>query len=217
LIVLILSETNRSRFYLNYILKYKIFIDQIIYFTKEKKKLFKIIEKKKLNKKTYHIKTNTINSKKIEKFFLKNKIKKPLIYSGYPGEIIQNDFLLKKNLIHFHSGDLPLFKGSTTIFYSILMKKKITVTCFKMKKGIDEGKILYKKRFNIPKNKKTLNSSYDDKIRAETMIEFLKNGKKNYKNTIKSKYFDTYYVAHPLIRGIAIHKEKFKKIYSKKW
>ena len=216
MINLILSETNRSRFYLNYILKNKIFINQIIYFSKEKKKLFKIIEKKKLNKKLYHIKTNSINSKKIEKFFFKKKINKPLIYSGYPGEIIKNNFLLKKNLIHFHSGDLPFFRGSTTIFYSILMKKKITVTCFKMKKGIDEGEILYKKRFNIPKNKKTLNSSYDDKIRAETMIDFLKYGKKNYKNTVKSKYFDTYYVAHPLIRGMVIHKEKFKKLYSKK-
>ena len=82
-----------------------------------------------------------------------------------------------------------------------------------MSKGIDEGEIFYKKKFNLPKNKNTLNSFFDDKIRAETMIEFLKKGKKTYKNKVKSKHIDTYYIAHPLIRGIALHKEKLKRLY----
>ena len=41
----------------------------------------------------------------------------------------------------------------------------------------------------------------------------LKKGKKNYINKKKLRTFDTYYIAHPVIRGIALHKEKLKKIY----
>ena len=47
-----------------------------------------------------------------------------------------------------------------------------------MNKKIDEGRILYKKKFNPPKDLNTLNTSFDDKIRAETMIQFLKREKK---------------------------------------
>ncbi len=213
MIDLLLSETNRSKFYLNYISKNKITINKIIYYSKKKNTVFKLIKKKKLNNKTYFFKTNSINSNIISKFFINKKNKIPIIYSGYSGEIIKNKILLKANLIHCHPGDLPMFKGSTTIFYSAIIKKKITVTCFKMNKDIDEGKILYKKNFKIPKNKNILNSVYDDKIRAETMIEYLKKGKKIYKKMNKLNNFDTYYVAHPLIRGIVIHKEKIRSIY----
>ena len=46
------------------------------------------------------------------------------------------------------------------------------------------------------------------------MIEFLKKGKKKYEIKNKSKKFSVYYIAHPIIRGIAIHKKKLKQLYS---
>ena len=213
MIDLLLSETNRSKYYLNNILKNKIKINQIVYYSKKKKKLYKLIQNKNLIDKTIHVKSNTINTRNIENIFINKKKNFIIIYSGYSGEKVKSNILLKKNLIHFHSGDLPSFKGSTTIFYSVAMKKKITVTCIKMNKKIDEGKILYKKKFSPPKNLNTLNTYFDDKVRAETMIQFLKKGKKNYINKKKLRTFDTYYIAHPVIRGIALHKEKLKKIY----
>ena len=121
---------------------------------------------------------------------------------------------LKMNLIHFHPGDLPSYKGSTTVFYSLILEKKITVTCFKMTGTIDEGEILYKKNFKKSLKLNQINSSFDHKIRAETMIEFLKKGKKKYKVENISKIFSVYYIAHPIIRGIAIHKNKLKQFYS---
>lgn len=215
MIDLLLSETNRSKYYLKYILNNRIKINQIVYYSKKKKDLYKLIQEKKLLNKTLHVKSNSINTNIIDNIFSNKKKKYKIIYSGYSGEMVKSNILLKNNLYHFHSGDLPLFKGSTTIFYTVAMKKKIIVTCIKLNKGIDEGEILYKKKFNIPKNKNSLNSYFDDKIRAETMIDFLKKGKKNYKKKIKTKHINTYYVAHPLIRGFALHKEKLNKLYLK--
>lgn len=216
MIDLLLAETNRSEFYLKYILKNKININKIIYFSKKKKNVFSLIKLKKLVNKTIFVKSNTVNTKIIDNIYKRKKENYEIIYSGYSGEMVKSNVLLKKKLLHFHPGNLPLFKGSTTIFFSVAMKKKITVTGFKMSKGIDEGEIFYKKSFEVPKFKSTLNTYYDDKIRAETMIEYLKKGKKSYKKILKSKYFNTYYIAHPLIRGIVLHKKKLKKLYSKK-
>lgn len=211
MIDLLLSETRRSKYYLNYMLKNKVLIDSIFYYSKKTGEVIRLIKENNLTNKTYTFRTNSVNSSKIIK--LLNKKKNKTIYSGYPGEIVKNKILLKKNLIHCHPGDLPMFKGSTTIFYSAIIKKKITVTCFRINNKIDEGEILYKKNFKIPKNKVFLNSTYDDKIRAETIIEFLKKGKKKYQFLKKNQNFDTYYVAHPIIRSIVINKKEISKVY----
>ena len=214
MINLLLSESKRSEIYLNYIQKYNIKIFKIIYYSKNKQNLYKTIERKNLLKKTLFVRSNTINSPLIEKAILQISDDIPTIFSGYSGEIIKNKIVLKINLIHFHPGDLPSYKGSTTIFYSLILEKKITVTCFRMTGKIDEGEILYKKNFKKPNKLNQINHLYDHRIRAETMIEFLKNGKKKYKVKNKSKKFSIYYIAHPIIRGIIIHKKKLKQLYS---
>ena len=48
---------------------------------------------------------------------------KNILTSLYPGEIFRNYNLLKK-FFHNHTGILPNYKGSTTIYYSILYEKK---------------------------------------------------------------------------------------------
>ena len=214
MINLLLSESKRSEVYLKHIQKHNIEISKIVYFSKNKQNVYKIIESKNLLKKTLFIRSNTVNSSLVEEAISQIKENIPTIFSGYSGEIIKNENILKKNLIHFHPGDLPYYKGSTTVFYSLILEKKITVTCFKMTSNIDEGEILYKKNFKKPAKLNQINSLYDHEIRAETMIEFLKKGKKKYKINNKSKNFSIYYIAHPIIRGIAIHKKKVKQLYS---
>ena len=213
MINLLLSETKRSETYLKYLLKNKLKIVNIIYYATNKKNVSKIIESKSLSKKTFFVRSNTINSPLIEKTLSKIEQKIPIIYSGYSGEIIKSKKILNKNIIHFHPGDLPKYKGSTTFFYSLIFENKMTVSCFKMTGAIDEGEILYKKNFRKPSKLIKINSSFDDKMRAETMIEFLRKGKKKYKVKKNLKKFSIYYIAHPIIRGIAIHKNKLKHLY----
>lgn len=208
MINLILSDTGRSINYIDQIIKNKIKINKIIIYSKKIGLLSKFIYKNKLNHLLVFCKTNNVNS-----LIISNKLKlerdKINIISTYPGEIVKNTKLLELKLIHCHPGDLPKFKGSTTIYYSIILEKKICVTILIMNKLIDEGKIIYKKYFNCPKNIKDIEKNFDNKIRALTLVEFLKNNKIYIFK--KSKYnFLPYYIAHPIIRQIAINKKIIK-------
>tara|TARA_B100001057_G_scaffold501091_1_gene620436 strand:- start:14962 stop:15588 length:627 start_codon:yes stop_codon:yes gene_type:complete len=206
MINLILSETSRSLIYLDKIIKNRIKINNIILYSKKFGEVYKLIKKQKLENLLIYCKSNDVNSGIINKS-LKLKKKNINIISTYPGEIVNNSSLLKKKLLHCHPGDLPKFKGSTTIYYSILLKKKICVTIFIMNKSIDRGEILYKKYFDNPKNLKKIESSFDNKIRALTLIDFLKNKKNINYSGIDDKFL-TYYIAHPIIRQLVLNKKK---------
>lgn len=204
MITIILSETKRSIEYINEIKKNKIEISKIILYSKTIGNTYKFIKKKKLTNILIHLKTNSINSKILEKKFKKVKSTTNIV-ATYPGEIVKNKSLLKYKLIHCHPGDLPIFKGSTTIYYTIILKKKICVTLFELSEKIDTGKILYKKYFQYPKNLKLIENKFDNQIRAKTLVDYLKTTKRyNYKKT-KKKYMN-YYIAHPIIRQIVINK-----------
>ena len=205
MISLILSDTDRSLFYLKEIVQNNIHINKIIVYSKDKKILSKFIRNNKLDKLTVYCKTNTINASIINNRLEAYKSKINVI-STYPGEIVENKNILKKNLMHCHPGDLPKFKGSTTIYYSIILKKRICVTIFLINAKIDNGKILYKKFFNYPKNFKEIEKNFDNKIRAKTLVEYLKSNKKHNFKKIKDNYLP-YYIAHPIIREIVISKK----------
>jgi len=205
MINLILSDTKRSLNYIQMIKKKNIDINKIIFYSNKKKSLiYKFVNEKKINNLFIYCKTNNINSPIINKNLELYKSKFNII-STYPGEIVKNSKLLKKKLLHSHPGDLPMFKGSTTIYYTILSKKKICVTLFFMNKKIDNGKIIYKKYFDYPKNFNEIEKNFDNKIRTVTLIEYLKSPK-NYKFRKITKNYLPYYIAHPMLRHIVIKK-----------
>ena len=205
MINLILSDTKRSLNYVQEILKNNININKIILYSKKNGLVSEFIKKKKKEELLISCKTKNINSPQILRKLELHKSKMNVI-STYPGEIVKNSKLLKKGLLHSHSGDLPKFKGSTTIYYSIVLKKKICVTLFLMKKKIDDGEIFYKKYFRYPKNLSQIEKNFDDDIRAKTLVEYLK-----YKKKIKikktNKEFLHYYIAHPMIRYLVLKKK----------
>ena len=143
-----------------------------------------------------HIRKEIVNSK-IRKF----------IYSGYPGEIVKKQIIDRKNLIHCHPGRLPKFKGSTVIYYSLILTGKIFCSCIKLNSKIDEGKILIIKRFKKPKKIKTIEGKFDNKIRSMTLIAYLKSKKRKYKFSYSNKTLN-YYIAHPIIRSIILNKSQ---------
>ena len=211
---LILAETQRSEFYLKSLIKAKINIDSIFYYSKIKKNTYKLIKENKLLHKMHIFQTLNINNKKLVNTLCKNISNKKTVFSGYPGEIVRDVKLLKKNLIHCHSGDLPYFKGSTTFYYAILKKKRIAVSVIIINQIIDNGKIIYKKFFNPLLDKKSLEKNYDDNIRSKTLINFLstKNKLHKYSNNKNSDKF-IYYIAHPLLRKLVENKYLIKELY----
>ncbi len=208
MITLILSETKRSLKYLDEILKNKLKLNKIIVYSKKMGRVFKFIKVNKIENILIYCKTNDINSTLVDKKLSLNKSKLNII-STYPGEIVKNKSLLKKKLLHCHPGDLPSFKGSTTIYYSIILKKKICVTIFLISKKIDSGKILYKKYFDYPKNLNDIENNFDDKIRSLTLVEYV-NSKINHKFKNLNDNFLPYYIAHPLIRQIVLNKKNLR-------
>ena len=214
MINLVFSETKRSNYYLKEILKKKIKINKILLYSKNRGSTYKLIKQNALGENLIYVATNDINSQSILK---KANIKKNEvnIISAYPGEIIKNKNLIKLNLIHCHPGDLPKFKGSTTIYYSLILNKNVCVSVFVINKRIDEGKILYKKFFRKPKKISEIENNFDHQIRAKTLVEYLKKKKlkKKYK-TIKNNLH--YYIAHPLIRQLVLNKHYLKKLLNSK-
>ena len=121
---------------------------------------------------------------------------------------------MSKKIIHFHPGDLPQFRGSTTIYYTLILKKNITVTGFIMNRNIDEGRILFKKKFYVPKNILSINDNFDHKIRASTLVSFLTSKNRKSFKKIKTKKNNIYYIAHPILRAIVYQKKGIKKIFN---
>ena len=190
---LLLNYNKRSKNYLKIFKKNKIFFNYLI--------VCNIANKNNL-KYPYSNKILTFRNKKIDFKILKilnsNKIKKIVISPG-DGEIINKKFLKNREILHCHPGELPFFKGSGTIYYSILESKSVCCSIIKLNDKIDEGKVVFNKRFNLPDLKKINYVHYDNEIRAKTFVDFLRSKKKLKIKKIKDNFLP-YYIPHPIIR-----------------
>lgn len=211
-ISIIISNNLRSLEYLDIFIKLKKEPNKVIYIDDNKsllikKKIKKILFLEKIfkNKKTFYSKKF---SNQVIKYLLKDK-EKNFILSLPHGEIIKNSKLLKsKNLIHFHPGKLPLFRGATSIYYSILKKKEIGCSTIIMSSDLDGGNLLFDKKFSFPKKTKDIDKKYDIEIRKICLEYLLKNFKKLEPKPQKKINKLHYYLAHPIIRKLAVMKMK---------
>lgn len=207
---LILSYTERSLKYLKLLIKNNFIPEYVIIFSKNKsEKLSTILKREKINFSS--LITNEINSPKVVKEVKKTK-NNLFIYSGYPGQIIKSEEILKKIILHAHPGSLYDFKGSTTLYYSLILKNEICCSILRLNKKIDSGNVYFKKKFLLPRSIKIkeFESNFDNDIRISTLIEYLKICSR--KNNDMKKLFQTkseassYYVCHPIIRGLVFNK-----------
>ena len=74
-----------------------------------------------------------------------------------------------------------------------------------MSPNIDSGKILFVKEYPIPKRRMEINNIYDEFIRAQNLVSYLKSRKKTFK--IKKNKNDSYFISHPIIRYLALKKK----------
>lgn len=208
---IILSNTNRSKIYFDFLKKENFFIENIIYYSKTIDSAFINKLKKYPNKIAFiFIKTNNINLKSVEQH-ITNINSDYILFSGYNAEIVTNQNILKKNLIHCHPGLLPKYRGSTVIYYGLIEMQKIYVSIFNVSKNIDNGKVLFTKQFSLPKNLIDIEKNFDNQIRAKTLVTFLKSKKTNI--VAKSdKYINFYYIAHPIVRSIILNPKQLLDI-----
>lgn len=200
-VIFLMADSVRSKYYLNEFKKENFFFKHIIFLGKRKSFLK---YKSKINKQTIfeHLNVNSINSKIAYKKI--NAAKNNLIfYSGFPGEKISKKILKTKNIfLHAHTGNLPKYKGSTTFYYSMIKDSHFYVSLMIINENIDQGIILFKKKFVNFKNENKKLSIFEIKARAKTFLDFIRNFKqKNIKFMKNNNHLITYYfIAHPIIR-----------------
>ena len=218
---IILTPGNRSKAYLQKIVKKKIKLDQIFFMNDNFDKQFSLEAINQSKKNGFDISKSVKNILLEEKLkfveFSFNDINHPelvnavknskinyFIFAG--GGILKQEILsFRAKFIHFHPGIVPKYKGSTCFYYSRINENNCGVTAFVMNEGIDTGDIIHQSIFQKP-NHIFIDDVYDPHIRSETMIDVLEKkillGAKFKKQTSKTE--NTFFIIHPILKHLAI-------------
>lgn len=129
------------------------------------------------------------------------------LYSGFTGEIVQKSVLnMFERLYHVHPGMLPAHKGSTVFYYTLLHNNEFEASVIIMDEGIDTGKVMGTYRFkNNGWHPEQIDHFIDPYLRAMCAYEYF-TASKIFEHVKGGTDETLFYVAHPLIRGLA--KEK---------
>ena len=128
-----------------------------------------------------------------------------IVFAGYGGQILKKEhFEQGKKYLHMHPGKLPIERGSTTFYYSILNKRNLTVTAFYMTEKIDAGENVLFKEYVIPPQSVDIDRWVDNVIRADCFKDALYRIKKGETFGINNAPSEEYYVIHPVLKHIAL-------------
>jgi methionyl-tRNA formyltransferase len=130
-----------------------------------------------------------------------------VIYSGYGGQLVSRQLLaLGPPFLHAHSGWLPDYRGSTTVYYSLLADKSCGVSVIQMVPAIDQGPIVARRRYPAPPVGVDIDYFYDSAIRADLMADVVtqwQKGERLETIAVEGNGAD-YYVVHPLLKHLAL-------------
>jgi len=130
---------------------------------------------------------------------------KYIVYSGPGGTILRHDVLSQgKRFIHAHPGFLPAFRGSTTMYYSMLHNRGAACSVIFMSEEIDGGAILYRKTFEVKDPLADFDYVLDPAVRTVTLLECFKRnpGFATIENPGRD-HFD-FFIIHPVLKHLAI-------------
>lgn len=132
-----------------------------------------------------------------------------VIYSGVGGQIVRDHVLaLGAPFLHLHSGWLPDYRGSTTIYYALLNEENPAVTALILDRSIDTGPILARRHYPKPPAGIDIDRVYDASIRADLLVRviqgYVDKGKLSEESRQDSVRGNTYYVVHPVLKHLAM-------------
>ncbi len=130
-----------------------------------------------------------------------------VLYSGYGGQLVQDGLLdLDIPFLHMHSGWLPEYSGSTTLYYSWLNEGRTAVTAFFLGAGIDTGDLILRRGYPLPPAGMDVDHLYDGAIRADMLVHVLKDFAANgvFPREPRDGESHTYYVIHPVLKHVAL-------------
>jgi methionyl-tRNA formyltransferase len=133
---------------------------------------------------------------------------KYLIYSGFGGQIIQARlFESGKKFLHVHPGLLPRYRGSTTIYYSMLAEAACAASAFFLTPGLDEGHVAASALFPTPPKGVNVDYVYEPYIRARVLVQAMRQYHKLGffpEKPQASEQANTFYIIHPVLKHIAL-------------
>lgn len=131
-----------------------------------------------------------------------------VIYSGAGGEIVSKQTLAIASFLHMHSGWLPDYRGSTTVYYSLLNHENPGVTALFLDANIDTGPIIAQKKYPLPPHSMDIDYIYDPAIRADLLIKvlsyYVQNEKFEHQKKQSNQTANNFYVIHPVLKHLAI-------------
>lgn len=163
-----------------------------------------------------HCTTNNVNSPEAIEAISQAKAE-IVIYSGFGGQIVSETVLnLGSKFLHMHSGWLPEYRGSTTLYYALLNGQSPAVTALILDRTIDTGPVVAKKYYPVPPPSMDIDLAYDAAIRADLLVRVIKtyvaDGKLPNIKEQSNVNANTYYVIHPVLKHLAILSLENQKI-----
>ena len=138
---------------------------------------------------------------------IKNSPSDYIVYSGPGGTILRSEILSAgKSFLHVHPGWLPDYRGSTTIYYSMLAGDDVGCSVIIMIEKVDEGPVFYRHRFT-PDKETDLDYVLDPAVRTATLVDFFNQnrGKSLIPITLRTdKENEIFFIIHPLLKHLAI-------------
>jgi len=134
---------------------------------------------------------------------------KIVIYSGYGGQIVGEEMLGSGGkFLHLHSGWLPGYRGSTTLYYALLHREEPGVTALILDRNIDTGPIVARRCYPKPPRGMDIDRVYDSAIRADLLVRvmstYARDGHLPELEQQTPGEGTTYYVIHPVLKHLAI-------------
>lgn len=130
-----------------------------------------------------------------------------IIYSGYGGQMVPASLLSHFSVLHIHSGWLPDYRGSTTLYYQIIDENACAASAILLDEQIDTGDIVARKRYPIPESGVDVDYLYDNMIRADLLVETLKlwsDPTQQWQKTTQTQDSLPYFIIHPLLKHLAL-------------
>lgn len=152
--------------------------------------------------------TDDVNAEEIANCLL-DSAPELVIYSGVGGQIVSERLLgLGPRFLHMHSGWLPTYRGSTTLYYALLEGELPGVTALFLDREIDTGPIVTRRHYPRPPADIDLDRIYDPAIRADLLVrvmrEYARSGALPAVEHQNPDEGATYYVIHPVLKHLAI-------------
>lgn len=131
-----------------------------------------------------------------------------LVYSGYGGQLVPAILLKRYPVLHIHSGWLPDYRGSTTIYYQILEQGQCAASALLLDETIDTGPVLARKVYPLPPAGLDVDYVYDNAIRADLLVSVLNEWRQD-PTCLKAlpgqeQQTPPYFIIHPLLKHLAL-------------